>query len=76
MEDKQDPVPRGHKKVKAGHEKIKAGHDSKRKPYKTSNKEYNDIQEMFGDNNVINIDTYKKLADIEEGMNIVEEVFV
>ena len=80
MEDEQDPVLHGHKKVKEGHEKVKVGHekvkaryDSKRNPLKTSNKEYNDIAKMLNDNNVSNADACKKMTEIEDRLNLAEE---
>ena len=75
LEDEQDLV-RGRKKVKVGHGKVKARQDFTRMLYKTTNKRYNDIAKMLNYKNVSNEDACKKLAEIEEGMDIGEEIVI
>ena len=59
-----------------GARKVNTRRDSNRRPCKTSNKEYNNIKEILGDNNVSDGDACKKMTEIEDRLDIVEEAVV
>ena len=59
-----------------GARKVNTRRDSNRRPCKTSNKEYNNIKETLENNNRSNEGVYKKMAEIEDRLNFVEEASV
>ena len=55
---------------------VKARFDSNRKPYNILDKEYKDIQEILENNNVGDEDACKKMTEIEDMLNIIDETSV
>ena len=75
LEDEQEPV-RGRTRVKAGDGKAKAMKHFKKVLQNTTNIEYNNITQMLNDENVNNEDAYKKMTEIEEGMETSEKITI